>query len=163
VLTGRKLGRRGTQRRGTHHSDGATARNSAAEESSMATRIGCHQWQRCRCGRRKGKGREPSTVPDKVHPSMGSGGDRRMRTVHRDRGHHVVTRSVASSAGPATCTRGKKPAWATDWWARPGYKFSFKFPIQLKFVNSNWNLSRAQKIFKLCMWLDLNILNNFLD
>jgi hypothetical protein len=30
-----------------------------------------------RCGRRKGKGSEPSTAPDKVHPGMGISDDRR--------------------------------------------------------------------------------------
>jgi hypothetical protein len=30
-----------------------------------------------RCGRRKGKGREPSTMLDKVHPGMGISDDRR--------------------------------------------------------------------------------------
>jgi hypothetical protein len=56
--------------------------------------------------RRKGRGREPSTTLDKVHPRMGSGGDRRLHTLRRERGHHAMTRSVVNGAGPATSACG---------------------------------------------------------
>jgi hypothetical protein len=115
------------------------------------------------CGRSKGKGSEPSSVPVKGCPGMGSGGDRCLCALRHEGGHRAVTRSVASGMGVVTGAHGWKPAWAVDWWARPGYKFSFQFPIQPKFVNFKWKPSLAPKIFNLCMWLDLNILNNFLN
>jgi hypothetical protein len=37
------------------------------------------------------------------------------------------------------------------------------FQTPLKLLNSERKPSRAPNILKLCMWLDLNILNNFLD
>jgi hypothetical protein len=60
---------------------------------------------------------------------MGGGNGRHLHALHRERGHCTVIRSVASSVGAVTGTRGLKPAYAVDWWARPDYKFSFKFPI----------------------------------
>jgi hypothetical protein len=80
-------------------------------------------------GRRKGKGSEPSSTPDKGCPGMGSGGDRCLHALCHEGGHCAVTRSVASCVGAVTGACGWKPAWAADWWARPGYKFSFLFPI----------------------------------
>jgi hypothetical protein len=58
-----------------------------------------------------------------------TGGDRRLHALCHEGGHCAVTRSVASCVGAVTGACGWKPAWAADWWARPGYKFSFLFPI----------------------------------
>jgi hypothetical protein len=77
-----------------------------------------------RRGRGKEKGREPSSARDKGRPGIGSGGDRCLCALRRECGHCAVTDA-----------HGYKPVWATDWWARPSYKFTFKFPIQLNFVN----------------------------
>jgi hypothetical protein len=56
--------------------------------------------------RRKGKGREPSIVPDKAWPGTGNGGDRRLRSLRSERSHHAVTGSVASGVGAETGARG---------------------------------------------------------
>jgi hypothetical protein len=51
---------------------------------------------------------------------MGSGGDRRLHALHRERGHRVMTGSAVSDMGAVIGACGWKPAWATDWWAYPG-------------------------------------------
>jgi hypothetical protein len=71
-------------------------------------------------------------------------GDRRLRALHRERGHRVVTGSVVGGAGPG------------DWRARLNplgpltggptrIQYPFKFPIQLEFVNSKGSLPLLQK------------------
>jgi hypothetical protein len=57
----------------------------------------------------KGKGMEPSSVPDKGPPAWvvaATDGDQRLRTLCRERGHRTVTGSVASDMGAVTGTRG---------------------------------------------------------
>jgi hypothetical protein len=87
-------------------------------------------WVRSRdsAARKKEKGRKPSTTsarPDKDRLGMGSSDDR--------------------DGGGSTRW---KPAWATDWWARPGYNYPFKFPIQLKIAIQNGSLPLLQKYLK---------------
>jgi hypothetical protein len=54
----------------------------------------------------EGKGERTLLAPDKGHPGMGSGGDRRLRALRYERDHRTVTRSVASGMGVVTGTHG---------------------------------------------------------
>jgi hypothetical protein len=53
-------------------------------------------------------------------------GDRCLRALHHERSHREVSGLVVSDVGTVNGACGRKPAWATDWWARPG-KINFHF------------------------------------
>jgi hypothetical protein len=86
------------------------------------------KWRR----RRKGKGREPSSAPDKARPAWATtatGGDRRLRALHRERSHRAVTGSMVSGVGPGTGPGGEIRLGPLTSGPDPVTIFSFKFSI----------------------------------
>jgi hypothetical protein len=58
---------------------------------------------------------------DKDTVAWGSGDDRRLRALRREHGDQVG----GGRRGSGDWGTRLKPVWATDWWARPSYKYPF--------------------------------------
>jgi hypothetical protein len=66
--------------------------------------------EQCEGGRERG-GNPPLCMRDQIRSTptwalATTGGDRHQHTLHRERGHHAVTRSVVSGTGAVTGPRG---------------------------------------------------------